>query len=247
MQRRWFSSVVGCLAVVALRQAPAQAPANVSSSYSIAGVVRDGGDHPVSDAQISLSRPGQPARLYRTTADGKYSFVNVAPGSVRLSVRRLGFRGSSMTLDVGPSMADGPFDFSLQEVPSDVAEVIVEGSKGHLEEYYNHKANNNFAKFFDQKEIERRHPAFLSELMRTVPGASIYASERTGNRIMLRDCKPMVWLDGMRAQGAELDELVAPTDVAGMEVYPSSAGLPPQYQDRNNRMCGAIVVWTRNQ
>jgi hypothetical protein len=57
----------------------------------------------------------------------------------------------------------------------------------------------------------------------------------------------MVWVDGMRAPGAELDDVARPMDVAGLEVYPSSAGLPPQYQDRNNRMCGAIVVWTRNQ
>jgi len=36
-------------------------------------------------------------------------------------------------------------------------------------------------------------------------------------------------------------------DVAAMEVYPSNAGLPAEYQDRNNRMCGAIIVWTKNQ
>jgi hypothetical protein len=51
----------------------------------------------------------------------------------------------------------------------------------------------------------------------------------------------------MRAPGAELDDVARPSDVAGMEIYPSNAGLPPEYQDRNNRMCGAIIVWTKNQ
>ena len=83
-------------------------------------------------------------------------------------------------------------------------------------------------------------------MLRTIAGASL-SSDRAGNRILLRNCKPMVWVDGMRAPGAELNDVARPTDVAGLEVYPSSAGLPPQYQDRNNRMCGAIVVWTRNQ
>jgi Carboxypeptidase regulatory-like domain len=214
---------------------------------TITGVVRDEGDTPIADAQLSLSRQGQPARLFRTGADGKYSFANIAPGEVQISVRRLGYRGSSKSVEVTAGSGETSLDFQLTELPSDVADVIVEASKGHLQEFYEHKANSTFAKFFEQKDIEKRHPTYLSELLRTVAGASLYASERTGNHVMLRDCKPMVWLDGMRAPGAELDEVARPMDVAGMEVYPSSAGLPPQYQDRNNRMCGAIIVWTRNQ
>jgi hypothetical protein len=246
MQRGSILCLLG-FTIVGAQSAPAQGLSSPKAGYSVSGVVRDENNNPVSEAQISLSRPGEAARLFRTTTDGTYSFTGLPGGSVLLSVRRLGFHGASLTVDVGPAMGGDPFDFHLREIPSDVAEVVVEGAKGHLDEFYDHRTNNNFAKFFDRKEIEKRHPVFLSDLLRTVPGASIYASERSGNRVMLRDCKPMVWLDGMRAQGAELDEVVGPTDVAGLEVYPSSAGLPPQYQDRNNRMCGAIVVWTKNQ
>jgi hypothetical protein len=57
----------------------------------------------------------------------------------------------------------------------------------------------------------------------------------------------MVWVDGMRAPGAELDDVARPGDIAGMEVYASNAGLPAEYQERNNRMCGAIMIWTKNQ
>jgi hypothetical protein len=234
------------LSVAGVESGSAQA-VTAKTGYTINGVVRDQLNAPMSDAQVSLARGGEPSRLFRTGSDGSYSFTALPAGSVVLSVKRLGYRGASLTVDVGAGMGNDPYDFHLKEIPSEVADVIVEASKGHLEEYYNHKANSNFAKFFDGKEIEKRHPVFLSDLLRTVPGASLYASERSGNRIMLRDCKPMVWMDGMRAPGAELDEVVRLTDVAGLEVYPSSAGLPPQYQDRNNRMCGAIMVWTKNQ
>jgi hypothetical protein len=164
-----------------------------------------------------------------------------------LNVRRLGYKTASKNVTVGESSRDNPVNFELQEIASDLDAVVVEGSMGHLQEFYDHKANNNFAKFFERKDIEKRNPVFLSELLRTVPGAALYASDRSGNRIFLRDCKPVVWVDGMRAPGAELDDVARPMDTAGLEVYPSSAGLPPQYQDRNNRMCGAIVVWTKNQ
>jgi hypothetical protein len=152
-----------------------------------------------------------------------------------------------MHVDVDANTSGKSFALQMNEVPSEVAEVIVEGSQGHLQEFYEHKANNNFAKFFERKDIVKQNPAYLSELLRSVAGASLSASPRTGNSISFRNCKPMVWVDGMRAPGAELDDVARPMDVAGLEVYPSSAGLPPQYQDRNNRMCGAIMVWTRNQ
>ncbi|PYO46792.1 MAG: hypothetical protein DMD72_11810 [Gemmatimonadetes bacterium] len=246
MRMRGILFFLGCVTAESATIGFAQTAVE-NKTPSISGVVRDAGDNPIADAQLSLSRPGEPARLFRTGVDGKYSFAGIAPGEVQISVRRLGYRGSSKSVEVTPGSGETSLDFQLAEIPSDVADVIVEASKGHLQEFYEHKANSAFAKFFERKDIEKRNPTYLSELLRTVAGASLYASERTGNRIMLRDCKPMVWIDGMRAPGAELDEVARPMDVAGMEVYPSAAGLPPQYQDRNNRMCGAIMVWTRNQ
>jgi hypothetical protein len=138
-----------------------------------------------------------------------------------------------------------PVEVELEEIPSDIASVIVESSKQHLEQFYQRKANNSFGKFFERKDIQKRNPIYLSEMVSTVSGASI-SSTGAGNRILLRGCQPMVWVDGMRAPGAELDDVARPGDIAGMEVYPSNAGLPAEYQDRNNRLCGAIMVWTEN-
>jgi hypothetical protein len=57
----------------------------------------------------------------------------------------------------------------------------------------------------------------------------------------------MVRLDGQRVPGAELDEIIAPSEIAAIEFYPSSAGIPPQYMERGNRLCGLVLVWTRTQ
>lgn len=235
---------LGCLAVIPSAFCSAQ---QANATNTISGIVHDESNAPLSSAELTLSRPGLAGRLFRTGEDGKFSFAEVSPGDVTLRVRRLGYRTESKTITVGSGMVLQPVDFELEEIASDIASVVVEGSKGHLDEFYGRKATNNFGKFFEQKDIEKRHPLYLSELLRNVAGASLQSSQRSGNNVLLRECKPMVWLDGMRAQGAELDEVARPTDVAGLEVYPSSAGLPPQYQDRNNRMCGAIVVWTKNQ
>ena len=218
-----------------------------SALYEVNGIVVDAGKAPVPSAELVLKRQGDQNRVVRSGNDGRFSFPDVRSGAIALTVRRMGYTARTINIDVNAARVAAPVEVELEEIPSDIASVLVEGSKGHLQEFYEHKANSNFAKFFERKDIEKRNPIYLSELLRAVAGASLYASERTGNRIMLRDCKPMVWVDGMRAPGAELDEVARPMDVAGIEVYPSYAGLPAQYQDRNNRMCGAILVWTRNQ
>jgi hypothetical protein len=57
---------------------------------------------------------------------------------------------------------------------------------------------------------------------------------------------PMVWLDGVRLVGAEIDEVTQATDIAAIEVYNSFAGVPAQYLDRS-AVCGTILVWTKTR
>jgi hypothetical protein len=218
-----------------------------AARYEVVGIVVDEGKAPIPSAELALMRQGEPSRTVRSGTDGRFSFTNVRPGPIALTVRRLGYKATSVDVDMSPAGVAPPVEIALEEVASDIDMVVVEGSKGHLKEFYEHKATNNFGKFFERKDIERLARSYASEVLRTVPGAQLEASERTGNHVLLRGCKPIVWVDGMRAVGAELDELARPSDLAGMEVYPSWAGLPIQYQDRDNRMCGVIVVWTRSQ
>ena len=214
--------------------------------HAVDGIVVDKGSTPVPSAELELKRQGEQSRVARSGEDGRFSFPDVQSGSVALTVRRMGYTAKTITIDVPPTGVPASVEVKLDEIPSDLSAVIVESSKQHLEEFYSRKATNSFAKFFEGTDIKKRNPFYLSEMVSTVSGASI-SSKGAGNRILLRGCQPMVWVDGMRAPGAELDDVARPSDIAGMEVYPSNAGLPAQYQDRNNRMCGAIMVWTKNQ
>jgi carboxypeptidase family protein len=248
MRARYPIVLVGSLVVfplLSLRSLGAQT--HSPARYEVAGTVVDEEKEPIASAELALMRRGEASRILRSGADGRFSFTNVPPGPIALTVRRLGYKATSVDVDMSPAGVAPSVEVQLEEVASDIDAVIVEGSKGHLKEFYQHKATNNFGKFFERKDIDKRNPAYLSELLRTVSGASLTASARGGNKVLLRDCKPTVWLDGMRAFAAEVDEVARPIDVAGVEVYPSWAGIPMQYQDRDNRMCGVILVWTRNQ
>jgi hypothetical protein len=210
------------------------------------GIVVDAGNAPISSAEVVLKRNGQETQTAHSDSTGRFTFADVQTGRVALTVRRMGYTARTVDVDMTPAGVAAPVEVKLEEIPSDIAAVVVESSKEHLAEFYSRKATNNFATFFEKRDIQKRNPLYLSEMLRTVAGASISAAG-AGNRILLRGCQPMVWVDGMRAPGAELDEVARPGDIAGMEVYPSNAGLSAEYQDRNNRMCGAILVWTKNQ
>ena len=69
-----------------------------------------------------------------------------------------------------------------------------------------------------------------------VPGTGT-SMERTG---------PLVWVDGVRAKGAELDDVTQGEDIAAIEVYPALAGIPAQFFDRS-AVCGTILVWTKTK
>src|SRR5438477_137082 len=121
--------------------------------------------------------------------------------------------------------------------------------EGHLREFYERKqTRSSFGRFLDQQEIRRLGPTNSSDLFRAVPGILIRtASTGGGNIIRIRGCQPMVWVDGQRVPDAELDDVIQPSEIAATEFYPSNAGIPAQYLERQNRLCGLVLVWTRTQ
>jgi len=159
----------------------------------------------------------------------------------------MGYRVRTITLDLFKLSAKEPVKVDLESVASDLDTVTIDATSGRMEEFYYHKNTNSFGYFIDEPEIRKRAPRFVSELFRTIPGARIHVSRRIGNTVTLRGCQPRIWVDGVKTQDTELDEVANVDEVAAIEVYPSWAGTPPQYMDRETRACGTIVVWSRRQ
>jgi len=84
-------------------------------------------------------------------------------------------------------------------------------------------------------------PASFSEQFQ----AQVLVASGIGNRVLLRGCRPRIWVNGVRTVNAEVDEVAAPSEIDGLEIYPSIAGTPAQYMDRENRGCGTVIIWTR--
>ena len=215
---------------------------------TIAGVIRDVAGSPISDVEVGIIKGERLQQFIITTADGKFLLTGVVAGVVPLRIRRLGYAMQFLDVDARlPSSA--ALDITMKAAPGKLEEVTIPGSEGRLREFYERRQQRaSFARFLDQQEIRRLGPTNSSDLFRTVPGILIRtASTGGGNIIRVRGCQPMVWVDGQRVPGAELDDVIQPSEIAAIEFYPSNAGIPAQYLERQNRLCGLVLVWTRTQ
>ena len=229
-------------------QTPASKPADASATYRFTGVVTDPAREPIVNAELVLLTPRHSGKSVETDSRGYFDFGQFTAGTLSFRVRRLGYEPRVMDVQIGAGNHDTSIEIALTIIPAELAKVFVSGAPGRLNEFFERRQTRGaFGRFFDQEEIRRKGPTMASDLFRNVPGVSVKTNPAGGNAIRIRDCQPMVMIDGQRSPGAELDELISPGDIAAVEFYPSSAGVPAQYLERGNRLCGLILVWTKNQ
>ena len=235
------------------RVVAAQDAATTSSAdtpkYRLSGVVIDSARAPVPEAEVILTEAGVVRRQVVTDAAGRFALGEFPASRLTVRVRRLGYEERTVDVAVGAAGQATFVEIIVTAIPAQLEEVLVNPSTaGRLREFYERKRQRQaFARFLEYADVRRLAPASSSELFRSVPGITIRAAPAGGNTIRIRGCQPTVWVDGQRLPGAELDDAVQPTDIGAIEFYPSSAGIPPQYLDPSNRLCGLILVWTRSQ
>jgi hypothetical protein len=68
----------------------------------------------------------------------------------------------------------------------------------------------------------------------------------------LRLCQPTIVVDGVTLpdfNGSDLNAMVAPEEISGVEVYTTASSAPVQYKSssmsRGGWGCGSIVIWTK--
>ena len=254
MIRTGLSALALCALLVPLAlpvaaQDSARAPAATTPAYQVTGTVKDSAGAPVPEAEVTVIERTTLRRPVATDVQGRFQLRDVPAGRLTVRVRRLGYEQRTVDVLLGATAPTTFLEIIVTPAPAQLEEVRVHpNSVGRLREFYDHRQQRgSFARFLELADIRRIAPTSASALFRSVPGITIRAATTGGNTIRIRGCQPTVWVDGQRIPGAELDDVVQPSDIGGIEFYPSSAGIPPQYLDPSNRLCGLILVWTRMQ
>jgi hypothetical protein len=232
-------------AAVASAQASDPSPAK---STAVIGRVTDQARAPIPLAEVQWISPNGGPRSVLTDSVGLFEVPEIPAGDHTLQVRRLGYRSRTVSLETRAADTGRLPDITLEPIPKELREVLVVGTgdelNGKLAGFYSRKASHRFGTFIERESFVRSNPPRASQILRSVSGVQLQTSGRIGSVVRLHGCKPMIWLDGQRVPGGELDEIVTANDVAAIEVYPTLGAIPPQFLDLSSR-CGSIVVWLR--
>ena len=260
----WIAlSLVAVSARAVAQQASAVAGlAQGGVTYEVWGAVVDRNGDPLTGAEITLLERDTVARLVRTDARGHFR-MDALPSDVSLfRVRRVGYQAKLLEVHFSKSSRSTNMVVSLEPTVTVLDTVIVEADTevvrpdSRLAGFYERLKSNHFGHFITEEMLAKLRPHHTSEALRSVPGVVMRPSRRIGNVVRLRNCGvraesadrvgPLVWVDGVRLPGAELDEITQGNDVAAIEVYNSFAEVPVQYFDRT-AVCGTILVWTKSR
>ena len=237
------------------------APVVLVGSEVITGIMgvlsdRENGS-PVAGASVQLDG-GLGGTL--TDTGGRFMMEELAPGWHRIGFSQIGYASRTDSIEVLPGrVTNVQASLSVDPVQLAPLTVVVERREVALQKtgFYKRQAEG-FGEFIDREDIENRGPSEISDMFQGIPGVTVHAVG-IDRSIVLRSgrigdmagnfCYPRVYLDDILVhrggdEPAGIDHLLTPGVVAGVEIYPSSAGMPAQYVATGSS-CGVIVIWTR--
>lgn len=216
---------------------------------TVRGTVRDSTGTPIPAADVSV-----PAAhlLTRTSDAGTFSLDRVPAGHVELSVRRLGYVPQTLQLDLSPTgdtltvhMVAQAFELPGVEIPDPTKRRLL-----WIEDFYRRRAKGIGGTYFTREDIEARHPARLSDVLRDAPGVR-FVRTRDGAGIRFdasanfrQNCLPQYFVDGQRVANLEVDDLPV-RDIEGIELYNGPSSTPMQFSQGAITSCGTVVIWSR--
>ena len=245
---------------------------------SLTGTVRDADNN-------HLRVPASVALNGRTVAvtDDSGSFdarVSAYEGDNAVTVNALGYATAQQRFQLQPQVNELQFDIRLDPSAVELEPVGVEADAAvapHLREFERRRRAGS-GRYLTAEEIEEMNPISTTDVLRRVLGVTVRDDPVWGPRIHISNTRyycdptvgrytPVFFLDGVRLLNSQVDGLLTPDRLAGVEVYRSPSTMPAEFQvgmqvgslpaapapgstdparDRvPTSNCGAIALWTK--
>lgn len=207
----------------------------------------DGGD-PMPNAVVGITNGPQT----RTNERGQWTITNAPSGSHTLEVRAVGKYPVKRNVNIINGVAPIRVAMSTFKAMLDTLKVTAGLSSAFdLREFEQRRKSQGMGRFLTADDIYKRAILETSQIFRNFPGMDLQPSD-TGTLIVMKGvfgtdmCQPTIYLNGTPMNGItgeELDNMVRPERIIGVEVY-SATSMPAQFQ--NSRLgCGSVVIWQR--
>lgn len=243
----WSHGAVCCAAFALVAGALPSISAGQSVRVTVAGIVVDSVGSPVLGAHVTV----EGTELYtQSDGGGRFRLNDVEVGRVQLIVRRIGFRASSIPIDL-TAAGSTQLMVTLAAVPEVLAAVEVtarpEVFDARLAGFESRAAKRKGGHFITRERIEQTNSKRLSDLLRQVPTVRVRMVRGQGMMAYIRGakCPPLVYIDGSPANAGPFDlDLIDLVSVEGIEVY-GGFGAPPEFSNVTADQCGVIAIWSR--
>ena len=229
------------------------------SDQVISGGVFDESGTPLSYANIQVNF----GQRFMANDSGRFQVPVLSP-SMTLIVRRIGFEPVEFRLTERP---DTTLRITMKPIPVALKGVTVTGASpfrsldvhgfyGRMKDY---ERGGSRGFFVTPEDIEKRKPNWITQMVEGFPGVRVCRRASTNclagppiSEVIVgrNGCAMTVFVDNIRITGSrngadsKVNELILPTSVAAVEVYPTAVNAPPQYQPANG-ICGVVLIWTK--
>jgi hypothetical protein len=210
-------------------------------------------DQPIPEVMVEALRGnGRSVQRVRTDRDG-YAVIELPEGGEwRVRASRVGYQAATstpVTVEMRQTI-ETVLRISSGEVVLDPLTVTARtqpprNTAMEREGFYE-RERRGLGKFMTEYEVQRLLSTESSGIFRNVPGLRVV---RSGQRSIVtvsrgsQECIPKLIVDNMPATGADVDNLVKPEEIRGVEIYRGSNEIPARWIGQANS-CGLIVVWT---
>ena len=236
-----------------LSMKPIQDP-NDSMITGIVGVVTDNvsGDR-IPEVVVNVSGVGH---VTTTDADGRFRLPGLVSGGHEVTFSHLGYQPRSTMIEVETGHATKVHvALTVEAIALDPIEVAVERRDRNLESVgFYQREEDGWGDFVDRDDLEFWNPMRITDALMRLPGVQTVMDPQVPSRQFLAfrkmgaSCFPAVYLDGImigNGRGpAEINDILNPMVVAGIEVYRRTGGMPPQYWGTGSS-CGVVLIWLR--
>ncbi len=220
----------------------------------LTGRVRSTNGMPLASARVGIE--GSDATT-TTNERGEFTLTGLPSGSQTLSARALGFLPQRTTVQLvrGHALHEVVVDLTSLKFFLDTIRVTTTRLYTSDENGFEGRKRAGQGRYIDRTQIDKQQPVQASDLLRMIPRVEVMQSAMGffGKVVAFRKpfsfegyCRPDLYVDGFlfRSGDMEIDEIVMPDQIEGIEVYTKPALAPAQFTN-NMSGCGSIVVWTR--
>ena len=229
-------------------------------------VVTSDSGAPLPGVTLDITMPDGVERAFVTVQSGRILLPKSQTGRVTVRARAVGFASGLVTFVIAEGRNSAPIVLSRVAAPSLDTVRVVGGRtvSSRLDGFETRRLNREASRSIGRDEIDRRGPVDAWQMLMDVPsvrimpyGSGTYAMSGRGKSPSLLDpgapCPMQVAVDGTLLvprdeHGINLNDLPPPGQIHGIEVFAGAARIPLQFGGSgNNKWCGLIAIWTRDQ